>query len=85
MRLRVVINDDLLAEVMKGSPVKTTKAVVEDALRTLVRLAANGDIKPHDSKRQLPRPRTRPFSLKGQLGVRKLRGKVKWEDDKDEG
>ncbi|GAB4537269.1 MAG: type II toxin-antitoxin system VapB family antitoxin [Anaerolineae bacterium] len=38
MRTNVVIDDELMAQAMKHTGLKTKKAVIEEALRTLVRL-----------------------------------------------
>ena len=38
MRIPVVIDDELMAEALEGTGLKTKKAVIEEALRTLVRL-----------------------------------------------
>lgn len=38
MRTNVVIDDDLMAEALESTGLKTKKAVIEEALRTLVRL-----------------------------------------------
>jgi Arc/MetJ family transcription regulator len=38
MRTNIVIDDELMAEALEASGLKTKKAVVEEALRTLVRL-----------------------------------------------
>ena len=38
MRTNVVIDDELMAEALESTGLKTKKAVVEEALRTLVRL-----------------------------------------------
>ena len=56
MRTNIDIDDDLMAKAMAASEETTKKAVVESALRLMVR-------------------------LKAQEGIKKLRGKVKWEGD----
>ncbi|MFB3906483.1 MAG: type II toxin-antitoxin system VapB family antitoxin [Acidobacteriota bacterium] len=38
MRTNVVLNDELVEEAMKYSSARTKKALIEDALRTLVRV-----------------------------------------------
>lgn len=38
MRTNVVIDDELMAEALESTGLKTKKAVIEEALRTLVRL-----------------------------------------------
>ena len=38
MRTNVVIDDELMAEALESTGIKTKKAVIEEALRTLVRL-----------------------------------------------
>ena len=38
MRTNVVIDDDLMAEALESTGLNTKKAVIEEALRTLVRL-----------------------------------------------
>jgi Arc/MetJ family transcription regulator len=38
MRTNVVIDDELMAEALHSTGLKTKKAVIEEALRTLVRL-----------------------------------------------
>jgi len=40
MRTNVVIDDQLMAEAMESTGLKTKRAVVEEALRTLVQLKA---------------------------------------------
>jgi Arc/MetJ family transcription regulator len=59
MRTNIEIDDKLMKQAMKASGAPTKKAVVEEALQTLVRLRA-------------------------QAGIRKLRGKVKWEGNLEE-
>jgi Arc/MetJ family transcription regulator len=58
MRTNIDIDDKLMEQAMKSSGASTKKAVVDAALRLLVRVHA-------------------------QAGIRKLRGKVKWEGDLD--
>ena len=38
MRTNVVIDDELMAEALETTGLKTKKAIIEEALRTLVRL-----------------------------------------------
>ncbi|RIK45144.1 MAG: DUF2191 domain-containing protein [Chloroflexi bacterium] len=45
MRANVVIDDALLAEAMRYTGLPTKKAVIEEALRTLVRLKAQAQIR----------------------------------------
>ena len=45
MRTNVVIDDELLAEAMRTTGLPTKKAVIEEALRTLVRLKAQAQIR----------------------------------------
>ena len=59
MRTNIDIDDDLMAKAMAASEETTKKAVVESALRLMVR-------------------------LKAQEGIKKLRGKVKWEGNLEE-
>jgi Arc/MetJ family transcription regulator len=40
MRTNVVIDDELMAAALESTGLKTKKAVIEEALRTLVRLKA---------------------------------------------
>lgn len=42
MRTNIVIDDDLMAEAMAASGAPTKRAVVEEALRLMVRLKAQG-------------------------------------------
>lgn len=56
MRTNIDIDDDLMRRAMAASEETTKKAVVEKALRLMVR-------------------------LKAQEGIRKWRGKLKWESD----
>jgi Arc/MetJ family transcription regulator len=58
MRTNIDIDDKLMEQAMKSSGASTKKAVVDAALRLLVRVQA-------------------------QSGIRKFRGKVKWEGDLD--
>jgi Arc/MetJ family transcription regulator len=59
MRTNIEIDDKLMAKAMKTSGATTKKAVVDAALRMLVRVHA-------------------------QAGIRKLRGKFKWEGNLEE-
>jgi Arc/MetJ family transcription regulator len=45
MRTNVVIDDTLLAEAMRYTGLSTQKAVIEEALRTLVRLKAQVQVR----------------------------------------
>ncbi len=45
MRTNIVIDDKLMSEAMKLSKVKTKKAVVEDALRLLVQIKNQENIR----------------------------------------
>jgi len=45
MRTNVVIDDELMAQAMKFTGLKTKKAVIEEALRTLVRLKAQEQVR----------------------------------------
>ena len=45
MRTNVVIDDDLLAEAMRYTGLKTKKAVIDEALTTLIRLRRQGQIR----------------------------------------
>ena len=45
MRTNVVIDDELMAEAMNSTGLTTKKAVIEEALRTLIRLKAQQDIR----------------------------------------
>ena len=45
MRTNIEIDDQIMAEAMKRSGLKTKKAVVDEALRTYVRLRRQGDIR----------------------------------------
>jgi Arc/MetJ family transcription regulator len=45
MRTNVVIDDDLLAAAMKATGLRTKKAVIDEALRTLVRLKSQEQIR----------------------------------------
>lgn len=56
MRTNIFIDDELMAETMRVTGLKTKRAAVELGLRTLVR-------------------------LKKQAGLRKLKGKLRWEGD----
>jgi Arc/MetJ family transcription regulator len=40
MRTNIVLNDDLVREAMRYSAARTKRALIEDALRTLVRVRA---------------------------------------------
>jgi Arc/MetJ family transcription regulator len=59
MRTNIVIDDDLMAEMLKRSGAKTKKEAVELGMRTFI-------------------------DLKKQEGVRKYRGKLKWEGSLEE-
>jgi len=56
MRTNIDIDDELMRQALAASQETTKKAVVEKALRLMIRLRA-------------------------QEGIKKLRGKVKWEGD----
>ena len=45
MRTNVVIDDELMAQAMEFTGLKTKKAVIEEALRTLVRLKAQEQVR----------------------------------------
>lgn len=45
MRTNVVIDDDLIAEAMNSTGLTTKKAVIEEALRTLIRLKAQQNVR----------------------------------------
>jgi Arc/MetJ family transcription regulator len=45
MRTNVVIDDELMAQAMEQTGLKTKKAVIEEALRTLVRLKSQEQVR----------------------------------------
>ena len=45
MRVSIVIDDELMAQAMKYTGLKTKKAVIEEALRTLIRLRAQEEVR----------------------------------------
>jgi Arc/MetJ family transcription regulator len=45
MRTNVVIDDQLMAQAMKQTGLKTKKAVIEEALRTLVRVKSQEQVR----------------------------------------
>lgn len=45
MRTNVVIDDELMAQAMNSTGLTTKKAVIEEALRTLIRLKAQQEIR----------------------------------------
>ena len=45
MRTNVVIDDELMAEAMRCTGLKTKRAVIEEALRTLIRLKSQGQVR----------------------------------------
>jgi Arc/MetJ family transcription regulator len=45
MRTNIVIDDELMAAALESTGLKTKKAVVEEALRTLVRLKAQEQVR----------------------------------------
>ncbi len=45
MRTNIVIDDDLMTRAMKATGLKTKRAVVEEGLKALVRIQAQGDIR----------------------------------------
>ncbi len=59
MRTNIVVDDNLMAEALKLSNIKTKKGVVETALKLLVQ-------------------------VKKQEAIRKLRGKLNWQDNLSE-
>ena len=56
MRTNIVIDKGLMRQAMKATGLSTKKAVIEEGLRSLIK-------------------------VKGQEGIRRLRGKVEWEGD----
>jgi Arc/MetJ family transcription regulator len=45
MRTNVVIDDELMAEALESTGLNTKKAVIEEALRTLIRLKKQGQVR----------------------------------------
>ena len=45
MRINVLIDDELMAAALKSTGLKTKRAVIEEALRTLVRLKSQEQIR----------------------------------------
>ena len=45
MRTNIVLDDDLVAEAMRRTGIKTKRGVVEEALRTLIRLKRQDEIR----------------------------------------
>ena len=45
MRTNIVLDDELVAEAMRSTGIKTKRAVVEEALRTLIRLRRQEEIR----------------------------------------
>ena len=45
MRTNVVIDEDLITQAMKHTGLKTKKAVIEEALRTLIRVRAQEQVR----------------------------------------
>jgi Arc/MetJ family transcription regulator len=45
MRTNIVIDDELMTQAMKQTGLKTKKAVIEEALRTLVRLKSQEQVR----------------------------------------
>ena len=45
MRTNVVIDDELMAEAMRCTGLKTKRAVIEEALRTLIRLKSQEQVR----------------------------------------
>jgi Arc/MetJ family transcription regulator len=45
MRTNVVLNDELVDDAMRATGLTTKKAVIEEGLRTLVRLKAQGQLR----------------------------------------
>ena len=45
MRINMVIDDELMTQAMSSSGLVTKKAVIEEALRTLIRLKAQQEIR----------------------------------------
>ena len=52
MRTNIVIDDELMAAALASTGLKTKKAVIEEALRTLVRLKAQEQVRPLRGKLQ---------------------------------
>ncbi len=50
MRTNIEIDDKLMAQAMKASGAKTKREAVEEALRTLVRLNAQAEIRKYRGK-----------------------------------
>ena len=45
MRTSVIVDDELMTQAMKYTGLKTKKAVIEEALRTLIRLKAQEEVR----------------------------------------
>ena len=45
MRTNVIVDDELMTQAMKYTGLKTKKAVIEEALRTLIRLKAQEEVR----------------------------------------
>jgi Arc/MetJ family transcription regulator len=45
MRINIVIDDELMAQAMATSGLTTKKAVIEEALRTFIRLKAQEEVR----------------------------------------
>jgi len=45
VRTNVIIDDELMTQAMKYTGLKTKKAVIEEALRTLIRLKAQEEVR----------------------------------------
>jgi Arc/MetJ family transcription regulator len=45
MRTNVVIDDELMAAALKSTGLKTKRAVIEEALRTLIQLKSQGQVR----------------------------------------
>lgn len=52
MRINVVIDDELMAEALKSTGLSTKRAVIEEGLRTLVRLRQHRQVRPLRGKYQ---------------------------------
>ncbi len=50
MRTNIVIDDELMAEALRATGLKTKREVVEQGLKTLVRLKAQEEIKRYRGK-----------------------------------
>jgi Arc/MetJ family transcription regulator len=71
MRIRIDLDDDLLEDAMRHSSARTKQALVEEALRTFVRVKAE-EVRRSSYRERLASIRARTASLRLTKGVNEI-------------